>query len=103
MMTPSARLTRAVMGVFTTSGRAPYAEGGLPLTVLAHALGVSLGGPVEDSDGSVLKRAWVGAGGSSAKVEIQHLRVAIYLSIMAHILTFSALLAGLMGWKISFY
>jgi adenosylcobinamide-phosphate synthase len=103
LMTPSARLTRAVMGVFAKSGRAPYAEGGLPLTILAYALDVSLGGPVEDSDGSVLKRAWVGSKTSTAKVEIHHLRVAIYLSIMAHILTFSVLLAGVVAWKLSVY
>lgn len=100
LMTPSARLTRTVMGIFSrTGGRASYAEGGLPLTSLAWALGVSLGGPVEDIDGSVLRRAWVGSTNSTAKVEIHHLRVAIYLSIMATILTFALLLAGVMAWK----
>lgn len=103
LMTPSARLTRSVMGLFTKSGRATYAEGGLPMTILAYGLGVSLGGPVEDIDGSVLRRAWVGSSESTAKLEIHHLRVAIYLSIMAHILVFSALLASVMAYKINFY
>ncbi len=103
LMTPSARLTRAVIGLFTKSGRASYAEGGVPLTILAYALGVSLGGPVEDVEGSVLKRAWVGSSQSTAKVEIHHLRVSIYLSIMAHILTFSLLLGGIIAWRDNFY
>lgn len=102
LMTPSARLTRTVMGIFSKgAGRASYGEGGLPLTALAWGLGISLGGPVEDIDGSVLKRAWVGSGKSTAKVEIHHLRIAIYLSIMAHVLAFSLLLAGVMAWKIA--
>lgn len=99
LMTPSARLTRVVKGIFSKKGRAPYAEGGVPMTALAWALGVSLGGPVEDTGGSVLKRAWVGSDKSTAQVEIKTLRVAIYLSIMAHILAFSVLLAGVMVWK----
>lgn len=100
LMTPSARLTRTVMGVFSRAGSASYGEGGMPLTAIAWGLGISLGGPVEDIDGSVLKRAWVGSSKSTAKVEIHHLRIAIYLSIMAYVLTFFALLAGIMAWKI---
>lgn len=100
LMTPSARLTRAMTGLFAKSGRAPYAEGGLPLTILAYGLNVSLGGAVEDTDGSVLKRAWVGSKTSTAKIEIHHLRVAIYLSIMAHVLVFFTLLMGLISWRI---
>lgn len=100
LMTPSARLTRTVLGVFSRGvGRASYGEGGLPLTALAWGMGVSLGGPVEDRDGSVLKRAWVGSSKSTAKVEIHHLRIAIYLSVMSYILTFALLLAGVMAWK----
>lgn len=101
LMTPSARLTKVIMGIFSrTLGRASYGEGGLPLTALAWGLGVSLGGPVEDRDGSVLKRTWVGAAKSTAKLEIHHLRIAIYLSVMSHILTFALLLAGVMVWKL---
>ena len=100
LMTPSARLTRTVAGIFSKgTGRASYGEGGLPLTALAWGLGVSLGGPVEDRDGSVLKRAWVGSSKSTAKVEIHHLRIATYLSIMSYILTFALLVAGVMAWK----
>jgi adenosylcobinamide-phosphate synthase len=100
LMTPSARLTRTVIGIFSRgTGRANYGEGGLPLTALAWGLGVSLGGPVEDRDGSVLKRAWIGSPKSTAKVEIHHLRISIYLSVMSYILTFAFLLAGIMAWR----
>src|SRR3989338_58785 len=99
LFTPSARLTRAVMGLFSKgAGQASYGEGGLPLTALAWGMGISLGGPVEDRDGSVLKRAWIGSPKSTAKVEIHHLRIAIYLSVMSYILTFAFLLAGVMAW-----
>lgn len=104
LMTPSARLTRTIMGVFSRgAGRASYGEGGVPLTALAWGMGVSLGGPVEDRDGSVLKRAWVGSSKSTAKVEIHHLRIAIYLSAMSYILTFALLLAGVMTWKFALF
>lgn len=99
LMTPSAGLTRSFIGMFSRKGRATYAEGGLPLTTLAWGLGVSLGGPVEDIDGSVLKRSWVGAPSSSAKVERRHLRMAIYLNIMAFVLTLAVLVGGLVVWK----
>lgn len=102
LMTPSARLTRTFMGIFTRgAGKASYGEGGLPLTALAWGLGVSLGGPVEDKDGSVLKRLWVGSPKSTAKVEIHHLRIAIYLSVMSYIITFAFLLAGVMAWRVA--
>lgn len=95
MLTPSAGVTRSLMGMYSgNGGRAPYAEGGLPLTVLAWGLGVSIGGPIEDSDGSVLKRTWVGSAKSTARAEIHHLRMAIYLDIMAYILTVALLLGG---------
>ena len=37
------------------------------VTAIAYALGVSLGGPVEDISGSVLKRSWVGSSKSTAR------------------------------------
>lgn len=94
LLTPKASFLRSLYGMFTVKGLAPYAEGGISLTSLAYGLGVSLGGPVEDIDGSVLKRAWVGAEGSSARVDRHHLRMAIYLSIMAFAVLFAFVLAG---------
>lgn len=100
LMTPYAGLIRSIIGMFARKGRAPYAEGGLPLTTLAWGLGVSLGGPVEDVDGSVLKRSWVGSSNSTARLERHHLRMAIYLNIMAFVWVFAFVVAGAMLWKI---
>ncbi len=100
MLTPYAGFTRSFIGMMSGKGHAPYAEGGLPLTTLAWGLGVSLGGPVEDIDGSVLKRSWVGAASSTARVERHHLRIAIYLNIMAFVLVAALLIGGTLMWKI---
>ncbi|MEK7801985.1 MAG: cobalamin biosynthesis protein [Pseudomonadota bacterium] len=99
LLTPTAGMTRAVAGLFSKTGTANYAEGGFPLTALAWALGLSLGGPVEDIHGSVLKRDWVGPATSTARLDKGHLRHAIYLSIMAYILVGACLIGGLVLWK----
>jgi adenosylcobinamide-phosphate synthase len=95
LFTPGAQLSRAVPGFFGSAGRAPYAEGGLPVTAVAWALKISLGGPVEDLDGSVVKRSWVGPKNASAKVDKGQLRRALYMSVMAYVLVVSALIAGI--------
>ena len=93
-------MTRTIRGYFSKTGHAPYAEGGLALTAFAYALGISLGGPVEDISGSVLKRAWVGASTSSAKVERKHLRQAIYMGIMGFVWVFLFIVLALGAWRI---
>jgi adenosylcobinamide-phosphate synthase len=100
LFTPTARLTRAVMGCFSSTGRAPYAQGGAILTAVAWALNISLGGPVQDLDGSVLKRDWVGPKTATAKLDRSHLRRAIYLSVMGTVLTAATLISGLFVWRI---
>lgn len=97
LFTPTGGMTRAFAGLLKTEGRAPYDEGGLPLTAMAHALDVSLGGPAVDLDGSTMKRAWTGPPGATAQLEAGHLRRAMYISLMAYLL-FIAALAGAMIW-----
>ena len=99
LFTPTAHMTKTVSSFFTRKGKADYAEGGLPLNVTAWALNVSLGGPVEDRDGSVLKHNWIGPDKASAKVEKGHLKRAIYMNVMAYILLCALLLAGLLIWR----
>lgn len=99
LFTPGAQLSRAIPGFFGSVGRAPYAEGGLPVTAVAWALKVSLGGPVEDLEGSVLKRTWVGPKDASAKVDKGQLRRALYMSVMAYVLVVSAMVAGIVAWR----
>ena len=97
--TPKAGMARAVLGMLSSKGHAPYAEGGFPLTALAWGLGISLGGPVEDRDGSVLKRAWVGSSHSTARVDISHLRRAMYLGVMGYVLLFACFSGAVVVWR----
>ncbi|MBU0800265.1 MAG: cobalamin biosynthesis protein, partial [Alphaproteobacteria bacterium] len=96
LFTPTGGMTRAVAALMNKKGAAPYYEGGLPVTAMAYALDVSLGGPVTDLDGSALKRAWVGPETATAKLEAGHLRRALYMSLMAHLLLVATVLGGLL-------
>lgn len=91
LFTPTGGMTRALAAL----GRkgASYGQGGWPVTALAFSLNVSLGGPAVDLDGSTLRRDWVGPENATAQLENGHLRRAIYLGLMAHML----FLASLMG------
>lgn len=100
LFTPTGGMTRALKGLTRKDG-APYEEGGLPVTAMAYALDVSLGGPVTDLDGSALARKWVGPSGATARLEAGHLRRALYISMMAHLLLIASLL-GAMVWAGNF-
>lgn len=93
LLTPTGGMTRAFAGLMRKDGHAAYAEGGLPVTAMANALDVSLGGPTIDLRGSAIKRGWVGPKGATAQLGAGHLRRALYIAIMAHLL----LLAGMGG------
>lgn len=93
LLTPTGGMTRAFVGLMRKKGRAPYFEGGLPLTAMAYSLNVALGGPTVDLDGRNNPRAWVGPEKSTAMLDSGHLRRALYISIMAHLL-FLAVLGG---------
>lgn len=95
LFTPGAQLSRAVPGLFAGKGQAPYAEGGVLVTIVAWAMNISLGGPVQDIDGSTLKKAWVGSSSATARVDKSHLRRAVYMSVMAYVLIVAALVGGI--------
>jgi adenosylcobinamide-phosphate synthase len=102
-ITPTARFFRSVPVLFgggEIKTRTPYAEGGLPVTIASSTLKVTLGGPVQDLDGSVLPKAWVGPDGATARLDRNHLRRALYFSVMAHIVLIADLLGCLMAWKL---
>lgn len=96
LLTPTGGMTRAFAGLFRKKGRAPYDEGGLPVTAMASALLVALGGPASDLDGSVIKRSWAGPEGATAQLEAGHLRRALYISVMAHLLLLAGMGTGLL-------
>lgn len=97
LFTPTGGMTRAFIGQLFGHGKATYDEGGLPVTAMAFSLNVSLGGPVVDLDGSAVRREWSGPKDATARLEKDHLRRAIYISLMAHLL-FMVSLAGALFW-----
>lgn len=95
LLTPTAGMTRAFIGLFQSKRAASYAEGGLPLSAAAFALKVSLGGPTQDLDGFAIKRGWFGPADATAQLEAKHLHRVVYICFMAHLL-FLAVLSGAM-------
>lgn len=96
LLTPTGGMTRALIGIMRAHNRTPYAEGGLPVTAMANSLKVGLGGPTTDLDGSAIPRIWTGPEGATAKLEPGHLRRAIYISLMAHLLFLAAMGSSLL-------
>ena len=100
VFTPTARITRIFPYFFKRVGKAKYAEGGFPLTTVAYALDISLGGPVEDLEGSVIRHGWFGPKDATARLDKGHIKRAIYMSVMAYVLVFAALMGALLAWKL---
>lgn len=96
LLTPTGGMSRSIASLLSAKKRSPYEEGGLPLTALAYALDVSLGGPTVDLDGHSYKRQWTGPDNATAQLESNHLRRALYLLLMAFILFLLTLLAALL-------
>ncbi|MBL4804234.1 MAG: cobalamin biosynthesis protein [Alphaproteobacteria bacterium] len=96
-ITPTAKLHKGVASWMGHKNRAPYDQGGFPVSALAWALNVSIGGPVKDNKGYALKGAWVGPEGATAKLNHKHLRRAIYINVIAHFIFIAALL-GMYMW-----
>lgn len=96
ILTPTAGMTRSFIGLLRGGpGHAPYEQGGAPVTAMAHALKVSLGGATQDMDGSAIPRNWAGPKGATAKLDAKHLHRAIYIIVMAHLLLLASLLVGI--------
>lgn len=88
---PGAGVVRSVKGLVKS---APYGQGGVLLSVLAHGFKVSLGGPCKDLDGSTINAVWCGPEGASAKIPASILKNGIYIFVTAHIILLAALLAA---------
>lgn len=96
LLTPTGGMTRALIGLTRTDRRIPYAEGGLPVSAMADSLHVALNGPSVDLDGRTLKRRWAGPDGATARLDAGHLRRALYITLMAHLLLLAGLGASLL-------
>lgn len=93
VFTPTGRTTSALKSLFSKQ-KAAYFEGGLPVSAMAYALQVSLGGATQDLDGSAIRRRWAGPPGATAQLGPLHLHRGLYLIIIAHILLVAALLGA---------
>lgn len=91
LFTPTAKIHKGIASLLGFRSRAPYEQGGVPLSALAWSLNVSLGGASQDLSGSAIKGEWVGPEGATAQNSHKHLRRAIYINIMAHLLFLAAL------------
>lgn len=91
---PTAKITKALKSWWAAHDQVPYEQGGVVLSALAWPLEVNLGGPVQDISGSTLKKAWVGPEGATAQIEHFHLKRAIIMNILAHLLFILALLSA---------
>jgi len=98
LFTPTAKLHKGITAWFGHKNRAAYEQGGFALSALAWCLNVSLGGPAQDLKGDAIKNTWVGPEGATAKNDHKHLRRAIYINVIAHIL-FIATLLSLYVWS----
>lgn len=94
VFTPTGRTTSALKSL-SGKGKAAYFEGGLPVSVMAYALNVSLGGATQDLDGSAIKRAWAGPAGATAQLGAKHLHRGLYLVLIAHILLLAVLFGAI--------
>lgn len=96
LLTPTAGMTRSIISLFPAKrGHAKYEEGGAPVTAMAYALAVSLGGATQDQDGSAIQRGWAGPDGATARLEAKHLFRGLYILVMAHMLFLAGLLASI--------
>lgn len=95
LLTPTAGMTRSLMSLFPAKkGHATYEQGGAPVTAMAYALKVGIGGATQDQDGSAIPRGWAGPEGATAKLDAKHLHRALYILVMAHLVFLLGLLAA---------
>ena len=96
--TPTAKIFGGISAWFGHKDRCDYEQGGAPISALAWGLNISLGGAVQDISGAAIKGDWVGPEGATAQLNHKHLRRALYLNVVAHIL-FMASLLGAYIWS----
>lgn len=98
LFTPTAGMMKGVFGILGMKNRSPYEEGGFPLSALSWSLKLALGGPFQDLAGRKIKNEWAGPEGATARNDHKHLRRALYIHVMAHLL-FAASLGGAYMWS----
>jgi adenosylcobinamide-phosphate synthase len=95
ILTPTASLSRGLKGLMSAKARAPYAQGGAPITAASWGLNISIGGPSTDVEGSAIKRDWIGAPKATAQLQAKHLHRVSYLMFMSLILFAFSIVGGM--------
>lgn len=93
-LAPRSNMVEALTGWWGLKDVASYEREGFTLSAMAIPLIIALGGPVSRLSGRVEKNGWVGVKGASAKAEVTHLKRAIWMSVIAHILFLLCLLSS---------
>lgn len=88
---PGAGVWRSLKAFCSVTSIPPMAQGGLPLKIMAHGFGVTLGGAGQDMSGSAIKAEWVDPGQASARIGSTRLRHAAYFTIIASLLAVTVL------------
>lgn len=99
LFTPTIGVVRALRGLLACKkGQyCLYPQGGRPATVIAWAMRISLGGGLVDYDGLNIKSDWAGPPDSSARLDRNHLRRAIYLLVVGMLICAMMLLAAILA------
>lgn len=92
-ITPTAKVFPALRHWFGAIRHAPYMEGGYVLSALSWGLGIVLGGAAQDLNGSAIKKQWIGASDATAKLDHNHIKRALYATLVANFLFIFALLS----------
>lgn len=79
---PTAKIGGSLASWFGMRDRAAYAQGGFPLSSMAWALNLSIGGPYQDLEGTAVKAPWVGPAKATAKNDYKHLRRALIIHVI---------------------
>lgn len=93
-ITPSVSVFSLLSQWIKGAGKVPYFQGGFAVSALSHAMGVSLGGAVQDIAGSSLQKVWTGAENATAKLDHGHIKRALFMLLTAKLI-FILVLAGL--------
>ncbi|MBN8521483.1 MAG: cobalamin biosynthesis protein [Alphaproteobacteria bacterium] len=95
LFTPTGRMSSGLAGFLMAKAKSPYFQGGSPVTAMAYALNVTLGGAGVDQEGRALRRDWTGPERATAQLTAGHLHRAVYITLLAHILFILSLLGAM--------
>lgn len=93
-ITPSVSVFSLLSQWIKGAGQVPYFQGGFAVSALSHAMGVTLGGAVQDITGSSLQKVWTGDEKATVKLDYRHIKRALFMLFTAKLL-YIMVLAGL--------